>query len=293
MSSNPRLCRGISDYSHVLLGYGGNDTFYGNAGNDTLIGGNGIDTAVLRGIVSQYQVGGSSGYTYVTSPEGSDMLQQMEYLRFGSTDYTTDVPLSDALTDNPLNLAGDITDLYVAYFNRAPEAAGFDFWFRSIYNGWGNLRDIAECFAESNEYQINYPISLTNREFVERIYENLFDREPDQGGWDFWTSGLDRGVTQRSDFIVDIIEGAYSSSSGPEDRTLIDNKHDVALYYTGQLVERPSEGWDGAIIDVLNLVTRDEGTVVSAERVIDYAFDNPITLTGVVANDALFETLWG
>ena len=79
-----------------------------------------------------------------------------------------------------------------------------------------------------------YPDSLTNDQFVEQIYQNLFDRATDQGGWDYWSGRLDAGSVQRSGFILDVIEGAYAPTSGPEDRTLIDNKHDASLYYTGQ-----------------------------------------------------------
>jgi hypothetical protein len=137
-----------------------------------------------------------------------------------------------------------------------------------------------------------YPSTLTNRQFVEQIYQNLFDRKPDQGGWNYWSGQLDTGSVHRSGFILDVIEGAYASTSGPEDRTLIDNKHDASLYYTGQLAIHPQEGYDIAIVDLLNRVTGDVNTVAAAERVIDYTFNDPITLTGVMTNHVLLDSLW-
>jgi len=60
-------------------------------------------------------------------------------------------------------------------------------WFHEIYTGTKSLRTIVEDFSWSNEYQIMYPSSLTNDQFVGQIYQNLFDRSPDQGGWDYWS----------------------------------------------------------------------------------------------------------
>jgi Ca2+-binding RTX toxin-like protein len=275
-----------------IYGVDGNDTLNGGAGNDQLYGGAGNDLVVMGGIVSQYQFSQNSGNIVVTSHEGMDTLTSVEYIRFGSSTYTTDVPLSDATTSSPVHLAKQITDLYVAYFNRGPDAEGFDYWFHEIYTAAKSLRGIAEDFAWSNEYQSMYPSTLTNRQFVEQIYQNLFDRKPDQGGWDYWSGRLDTGSVHRSGFILDVIEGAYAPTSGPEDRTLIDNKHDASLYYTGQLAIHPQEGYDFAIVDLLNLVNGDVETVAAAERVIDYAFNDPVTLTGVMTNPDLFDSLW-
>jgi hypothetical protein len=282
-----------NDAVNRLDGGAGDDVIYGSAGDDTLIGGVGTDTVVVNGIASQYTYSQGAEGTTMTGPEGTDTLNGIEYIRLGSSAYTTDILLSDATTSNSLRLAEQITDLYVAYFNRGPDAEGFDYWFHEIYTGSKSLRTIAEDFAWSDEYQTLYSSSLTNDQFVEQVYLNLFDRSPDQGGWDYWSDRLDTGSVQRSGFILDIIEGAYASTSGPEDSALIDNKHDASLYYTGQLVLHPEEGYDSAVSDLLNLITSDENTTIAAERVIDYAFDTPITLTGVMSDQALFDSLWG
>jgi serralysin len=281
-----------NDANNILNGGGGNDTLDGGAGNDTLIGGDGTDTVVMGGIVSQYQFSQGIGNAVVTSHEGIDTLTSVEYIRFGSSTYTTDIPLSDTTTSNPVDLAKHITDLYVAYFNRGPDAEGFDYWFHEIYNAAKSLRGIAEDFSWSNEYESMYPSTLTNKQFVEQIYQNLFDRAPDQGGLDYWSGRLDAGSVYRSGFILDVIEGAYAPTSGPGDRTLIDNKHDASLYYTGQLSTHPQKGYDFAIVDLLNRVTGEANTVLGAERVIDYAFDNPVTLSGVMTNNVLLNSLW-
>jgi hypothetical protein len=285
----------------ILYGHGGNDNLYGGPGNDLLSGGSGnnilnggdgIDTVALGGIVSQYRISQNADNYVITGPQGTDTLIGCEYIRFGSSIYTTDVSLADATTSNPLYLAERITDLYVAYFNRGPDPAGFDYWFHEIYTGAKSLSTIAEDFAWSIEYLAMYPSSLTNREFVEQIYLNLFDRSPEQSGWDYWTGRLDEGSVYRSGFILNVIDGAYAPTAGPEDRTLIDNKHDASLYYTGRLALQQQEEFDYAIVDLLNMVSGDVATVAAAARVIDYAFDDPITLTGIMSDEAMFDSLW-
>src|SRR5581483_3883602 len=84
----------------ILLGFGGNDTLNGNSGSDALVGGagndalngggGGSDTAVFSGPIGNYAFSlNGSGNLVVTdvspgSPDGSDTLNSVEQLRFGS-----------------------------------------------------------------------------------------------------------------------------------------------------------------------------------------------------------------
>jgi Ca2+-binding RTX toxin-like protein len=279
-----------------LSGGAGNDTLVGFGENDILVGGEGTDYAVLRGLATQYNLKSAPGGFSLSGPDGSDTLSDMEFLRFG-TDFGQDwavanVALADLASGGAARQMEQITDLYVAYFNRGPDPAGLAYWFKSVYTGEFSLRTIAERFTFEQEYLTAYPSTLANREFVDKIYLNLFDRSPDTGGWDYWSGQLDSGARPRSGFILDVIEGAFAPSSGPQDRGLINNKHDVSLHYSGRLSLQPAEGFDAAIAAVLNRVTGEANSVAGAGRVIDYAFNNPATLVEIVGNAALFDSLW-
>lgn len=89
-----------------------------------------------------------------------------------------------------------------------------------------------------------------------------------------------------------MIQGAYAPTGGASDRALLNNKHDVSLYYSEQLATHPSEAFDNNIDEVLNRVTSDSQTVDDAEAVIDYVMENEITLTGLVQDDVLWESFW-
>ena len=281
---------------NVIAGLGGNDVINGGTGNDSLDGGTGIDYAVLRGLATQYNLQSQGAGYGLSGPDGNDTLANMEFLRFGADfgqDWAvTNVALPDLASGKAAHLMEQITDLYVACFNRGPDPAGLAYWFKAVYTGEYSLRTIAERFTYELEYLQAYPNNLTNREFVNKIYLNLFDRAPDSGGWDWWTHELDSGNRPRSGFILDVIEGAYAPTSGPQDRDLIDNKHEVSLYYSGWLSLQPAEGFDAAITTVLNRVSGDANSVAGADRVIDYAFSHPETLVEIVGNAVLFDSLW-
>jgi Ca2+-binding RTX toxin-like protein len=83
----------------ILLGFGGNDTLngtngsdvlVGGAGNDTLNGGGGTDTSVFSSPAANYGFSlNGAGRLVVTdlsagSPDGSDMLDSIEQVQFGS-----------------------------------------------------------------------------------------------------------------------------------------------------------------------------------------------------------------
>jgi hypothetical protein len=134
---------------------------------------------------------------------------------------------------------------------------------------------------------------------VRLVYVNSFGREPDVGGWDWWTARLDsldphdpQYLNNRGAFVGELLLGAYAITSGPEDRTLLTNKHDVAMAYVNALSVHPQEGFDGAINDLLARVDGTTASKMGAIAVIDAVFDQPITLTGVMHDAALLHTLW-
>ena len=56
----------------------------------------------------------------------------------------------------------------------------------------------------STEFQQTYG-SLGNRDFVKTIYQNALHRVADDEGLNFWTAGLDAGIS-RAQMVVDLSE---------------------------------------------------------------------------------------
>lgn len=141
------------------------------------------------------------------------------------------------------------------------------------------------------EYNDTYPPGLSNHDFIAAIYQNLFDRQPDDAGWVYWEGDLNRGMP-RDQFIYAVIQGAYAPTGGASDRTLLANKHTVSLYYSEQLALQTGEEFDDNIEQVLNRVTAERQTVIQATAVIDFVLDDPITLTGLVSQTEVWEAFW-
>ena len=122
----------------------------------------------------------------------------------------------------------NVTKLYVATFNRAPDAGGLDYW----VNGAGlDLGGIAKSFFDQPETQQTYPPSATTTEFVEAIYHNLFNRASEQAGLNYWVAELDSGRIARSVFIQAVINGAQDTEEFGNDATILANKTTIGLAF--------------------------------------------------------------
>jgi secreted trypsin-like serine protease len=88
--------------------------------------------------------------------------------------------------------AGMNARLYRAAFLRNPDTGGFDYWVRKRWSGAGPV-SIANHFTASSEFRGKYG-SLSTNDFVTRIYQNVFDRDPDPGGRAYWVKKLDGGA---------------------------------------------------------------------------------------------------
>lgn len=91
-----------------------------------------------------------------------------------------------------------IARLYRAYFDRAPDDAGWEYWNKVASRGVG-LIDISYSFAQSAEFSLDGP--RDDLEFATFVYAEVLDREPDPDGLVYWLDELDRGL-DRGEMII-------------------------------------------------------------------------------------------
>ncbi len=82
--------------------------------------------------------------------------------------------------------AAAIDRMYVAFFLRAPDFGGYGYW---IGRNDLNLRQIADFFAGSPEYQARYG-SLDFGVFLDQLYRDVLGRAPDEAGKAYWLARL-------------------------------------------------------------------------------------------------------
>jgi len=106
----------------------------------------------------------------------------------------------------------DIQKLYVAYFGRPADPGGLAFWTDALASDVVTLADISHTFADSAEYRDNFS-HMDSRTIVGKIYGNLFEREAETGGLDFWTGLIDQGVISIDDVVRDISMAAVGTDA--------------------------------------------------------------------------------
>lgn len=102
--------------------------------------------------------------------------------------------------------------LYLAYFERVPDAAGQAFWQASLANGM-TLSAISEQFVNSPEFTDLYG-GVDDARFVQLVYRNVLDRAPDDDGLNHWIDQLQRSVLSRGDVML-----AFSDSAEFKEET--------------------------------------------------------------------------
>jgi uncharacterized protein YkwD len=149
----------------------------------------------------------------------------------------------------------NVTKLYAATFNRAPDKTGLDYWVDSGFT----LEDIAISFFDQKETQEKYPEGYNLYDFVIAIYGNLFDRYPDQDGGDYWVESLSNGSVTKSVFILAVMNGAQG-----DDAEILNNKKEVGLAFA-------DTGSDDIQVakDVMANITADSSSTASAMDMID------------------------
>lgn len=282
------------DNISVIKGLSGDDTLHGESGDDTIDGGDGIDTAVFDGPQSAFTLTLSPDQITITDRRadglGTDQLTSTEFLDFGTEiDLFGDSPMNLDIFDGPASLTtpqfSEIIELYIAYFNRAPDALGLFYWATEFANGF-TIQMMAENFFLQSETQATYASVLDAggnldisdqskvEDFVTEVYANVLGRSPDTPGFNYWVNDLlNNPIITPPIFILSIIGGAKFPSEPTEqtalDQTYLATKSDLGAYFA--VIKGMSD-----IADASAAMALFDGSPISIENAIT-AIDNHFT----------------
>ncbi len=187
-----------------LGGGAGNDTIRGGGGDDRIDGGGGVDVAVFDGPRAAHAVlhrivpdgDAAAGHVVIVSGgEGSDVLSQVERLRFSD----------GTLVVEPTDVAFAVHRLYRAALDRASDEAGLTAWSQAVSAGALTMAQVARAFLDSPEYaERSGGGPADNGWFVDRLYRSALGREPDADGARDWVAALDTQALDRAGVLLGI-----------------------------------------------------------------------------------------
>jgi RHS repeat-associated protein len=151
-----------------------------------------------------------------------------------------------------------VKNVYQAVLNRQPSATELQSWLdllrQNYYRGQSQLLQSAQYMIrqlfKSNEYASR---NRTDREFVYDLYKSYLQREPDQGGWDYWTSvvpsnGRDnvrRGFDLSTEFS-NVIARLCPQSGGASGPVPVDGLSNLSYDAPSNRINTPGFGYDAA-----------------------------------------------
>lgn len=135
----------------------------------------------------------------------------------------------------PRSVADRISELYVAFFNRTPDADGLQYWLSQAKAGTP-IGPIADAFyAAGVQYSAltGFSAAMTNADFVNVLYKNVLGRPEgaDAGGLTHWTAELESGRATRASLVSSVLDSAHSFKGDAKwgwVADLLDNKIAVA-----------------------------------------------------------------
>jgi hypothetical protein len=192
-----------------------------------------------------------------------------------------------ATSYSALSVKDQVQLMYVAYFGRAGDPAGMNHWIDDINVNHFTIEQVGDTFALQSEAKglysyLAYPNLGDPTAFVTAIYNNLFERAPDQAGLNYWVdrlTGTNTNLTNPNGehisagtMIAAIINGAYASTgtNHANDVASMANKITVADYFTQKLIDNnitwdPATMRDDAAACIAN-VTWDSATIATGEN---------------------------
>lgn len=212
---------------------------------------NTLDEVTIKSLLTSYKNNSLNQY-------GLGSTMQAQLINISSSDIENLSRYISSLSDTATKTK--IAKLYVATFNRAPDTDGLNYWLNS--SGL-SLSQIAQSFFDQSETQALYPDGTSSELFVNSVYLNLFNRNSETAGLEYWKEELDTQRFSRNLFILAVINGAQDSIEG-NDLTILSNKTEVGIHFADAGLNDVTQA-----TNFMKTVTADVSSVTSTKTSID------------------------
>ena len=250
-----------------VIGGLGDDLIYGNQADNLIDGGGGINAFIVNDRSSKFsliQNGNRSFLTDKLGSSGTDTLTNINSIQF--SDVTLDLSYFIKTSSLSKSQITSLVQLYIASFNRAPDAIGLDYWGSRLFDGM-SLKEIAKSFFVQKETTDAYPASMPLDKFINTVYQNVLNRGAEDEGFTYWTNELKSGRVSKDSFLLAIINGAQAPTGGAADRSTLANKQAAGSYYALEQGLNNSTSWAK---DVMAGVNANINSVLEANAKTDH-----------------------
>lgn len=195
------------------------------------------NTVPLPGNRSQYSIMKvQNGYMVTDSSGNINTYTNLTAFKFDDITVNLLIP-EKAQSVSPSDLQ-ILIELYIAFFNRVPDADGLAYWIDQFKAGQ-SIESIANSFYQAAiQYSslTGYTSSMTNQDFIKTIYKNVLGRTSvDTEGLTYWTNALANGNETRGSLVKTILYSAHTFKGNITYgyvADLLDNKVKLANYFT-------------------------------------------------------------
>lgn len=200
--------------------------------------------ATFSGNRADYSIGAtSSGYT-VTSRDSNraSSVTGALYLRF--TDMTINLGIANEATIMGRYRTKELIELYMALFNRLPEANTLGTWLDRMRSGQTMAQMAESMYADAvlAPDATGYSASMISTEFVTAVYKQVFGMfgasAPAASDMESWSNRIGKGGISRAALVLAMLEeargGGTTALAAPSVTALLDNKAAVADYFAVQ-----------------------------------------------------------
>ncbi len=191
--------------------------------------------------LANYKIAWSGSTLVVTDQVGSsgrNDLVNVEQVKF--TDRSLDITMASKAAKISATDLNGLVELYVAYFNRAPEAAGLSYWIDEVGKGKSLSQISKEFYAAGIQYSsvTGYSAGMSNTDFIGTVYKNVLGRSgttaPNAQELAYWNQEISSGATTRESLISRMLSDARAFKNDPTwgfVPDLLDNKVAFGKYH--------------------------------------------------------------
>lgn len=125
-------------------------------------------------------------------------------------------------------LENQVLNSYIAYYGRPADPAGLTYWAKKLDDEGGSLSSIINAFGVSAEFDERFG-DLSPEDLITNLYQQLFNRDPEEGGFDYWLGQYTSGERTLQNIALALLDGAQN-----EDLDIVTNRNLTARHFVSQ-----------------------------------------------------------